>query len=349
MKKLLLLILFISCTFSLYSCNNSQNNESDDITQSGSTQINWNYLGSEYKWNYVWWWAMNLAWTELSENIIHEKLIPDTNDSTILEMIYKLNNPVFTKSDLDEKSYYVKSWYGQSTVNTINKETKEKFPTKSFGDLQMSLSPTDIISYAYFLKEVEYKTIFEKKDVKFNYEDVKWFFAKSEKQRENIKIIKYENDDKFIISLQLIDEKDQLILAKGYDMNNPESITKEIKQVNLNSYFYIWKNDIFQAPKLILDYHRDYNELIGIQLANKDFKGYTLSQMFENIKFDMDEKGARVENEGVIVIAKSMKIIKEKPKNFILDKPYWVIMKRTDSKNPYFLLGIKNTELMEKN
>jgi hypothetical protein len=69
--------------------------------------------------------------------------------------------------------------------------------------------------------------------------------------------------------------------------------------------------------------------------------------MFENIKFDMDEKGARVENEAVIVMTKSVMMEPEKPKNFILNEPYWVVMKRTDSENPYFILGVNNTELME--
>jgi hypothetical protein len=40
--------------------------------------------------------------------------------------------------------------------------------------------------------------------------------------------------------------------------------------------------------------------LIGKYLANKGFEDYFIGKMFENIKFDIDEKGAKVENEGVI-------------------------------------------------
>ncbi|MFA4891694.1 MAG: hypothetical protein WC604_05115, partial [Candidatus Gracilibacteria bacterium] len=227
---------------------------------------------------------------------------------------------------------------------------KKKFPDKSFSDLQMDLSPTDIVSYAYFLKEVEYKTVFEKKDVFFNGEKVKGFYAEEEKQRENVKIIKYENDDKFIVSLQLKDENDQLILAKGYDMNDPQTVVNEINQNNRSYLATIGESDRFEAPKLHLDHHRDYVELTEKYLANQDFEDYFIAQMFENIKFDMDEKGARVENEGVISIEMgAMEEEPEKPKNFILDKPYWVVMQRNDSQNPYFILGVNNTELMEKN
>jgi hypothetical protein len=71
--------------------------------------------------------------------------------------------------------------------------------------------------------------------------------------------------------------------------------------------------------------------------------------MYENIKFDMDEKGAKVENEAVVMFTFGAILDEIKPKNLILDKPYWLIMKRTNSQNPYFLLGVENTELMLKN
>jgi hypothetical protein len=112
------------------------------------------------------------------------------------------------------------------------------------------------------LKEVEYKNIFEKKDVSFNGQKVKGFYAKEEDQRKNVKIIKYENDDKFIVSLQLKDISDQLILAKGYDMTNPLQALTIINQKDKNYLSVIESTDKFEIPKLHLDYHRDYIELI---------------------------------------------------------------------------------------
>ncbi len=308
-----------------------------------------NYLGSDYKGNYVWGGAMNLAWNELNENILHEKLQLNTNDETALEMVKKLNDAPFSKSDLDEESYYVKSGYGQSTVDEINRESKKKFPSKSFSDLKIDLSPKDIISYAYFLKEVEYETMFKKDVVLFKGQKVEGFIADNEAQRENVKIIKYQNDDKFIIKLQLKDKNDELILAKGYDMKNQQTVVDEINQNNKKNLATIGGSDKFKAPKLHLDHHRDYVELIKKWLSNEGFSDYYIAKMFENIKFDMDEKGAKVENEAVIAVIGRSAGPSKKPKikNFILDKPYWVIMKRADSQNPYFILGVNNVELME--
>lgn len=311
-----------------------------------------NYLGSEFKGNYVWGGAMNLAWNELSENIIKEKIKLATDDKTALEMVNKFNNPVFIKKDLDEESYYIKSGYGQKTVDVINKESKEKFPSKSFADLDIQLAPTDIISYAYFLKEVEYLVAFEEnKSFIFDNQNVEGFYADGEKQKENIKVVDYKDDNNFIVKLALKNEGDELFLAKGFDMENPKEVVESIINKDTENLESISENDIFKAPKIELDMKRDYDELIEKYLANNNFTKYFISQMFENIKFKMDEKGARVENEAVITLSESIVSLDSKPvkiRKFILDKPYWVVMKRKDSKNPYFILGIENTELMKK-
>lgn len=312
-----------------------------------SLQTTQRYLGSVYKGNYVWGGAMNLAWTELCTSILKAPLTLGTDDATALTMAQSFNNPVFTKKDLDEKSYYVTSGYGQKTVDRINKESKKKFPKKSLPDLDMKLSPADIISYAYFLKEVQYLTVFEKKTVKFSGNNVEGFYAKNEAQRKNIGVMYYKNDDTFVISLRLKDNKDQLLIAKGYPMDSPDTVLSAISSFLSNEPTEMRKSDLFEAPKLSMSMRRDYKEIIGKQVTTKGFESYRIAQMFENIKFDMDEKGARVENEAVILMIKGIPV-QEKVRRFILDAPYWIVMKRADSAQPYFILGVNNAELMKK-
>ena len=319
------------------------------VSKSGQTPTEQDYyLGSEYKGNYVWGLAMNLAWNELNENILHEKLKLKTEDKVALEMADKFNHAPFTKNDLDEKSYYLKSGYGQRTIDLINKESRAKFPGKSFEDLNVRLNERDIISYAYFLKEVEYLTRFTEKDVSFEKEKVKGFYARNLEQRENIGILKYWDDDRFIINLKLKDDGDELILAKGFAREDPEEALTKINTYKRERPSWMSNDDQFAMPKLHLNHRRDYIRLTGKFLANEGFEKYFLAQMFENIKFDMDHKGARVENEAGIVVGAGWGGQKPKIKKFILDKPFWVLMKRKNSQLPYFVLGVQNSELMEK-
>jgi len=154
-------------------------------------------------------------------------------------------------------------------------------------------------------------------------------------------------DNKFIISLELKNSKDRLILAKGYDITSPKDIVNKLGEIDFDDYEHVKEEDLFEMPELHLDYHRDYEEMVGKALGNEAFCGYIITTMFENIKFDMDHIGARVENEAV-VLAEFGYANKPKPKRLILDNPFWVIMKQNNSTHPYFMLGVDNTELMIK-
>lgn len=314
------------------------------------TTVSDRYTGSLYKGNYVWGGAMNLAWTELTGSVIHEKVKLNTADKQALSIADKLNNPVFTKRDLDEVSYYIKSGYGQKTVDTINLECRKKFPSKSFGDLKMKLSDTDIISYAYFLKEVKYEHDFEKTNMEFLGAQVEGFTGNS-----NVYILDYIDKDHFLIGIQLKDQADQIFLAKGYPMDKPDEIVARLSRKYTTDSSYpdrygkmIQDGDVFESPMLHLDYTRNYEDMINKTLGNKQFSQFMIKAMQERIKFDMDEKGARVENEAYIVVGETAPPpnTKYEPKIMILDKPYWVVMVRSDSFNPYFILGVNHTNIM---
>ncbi len=347
-EKRLVSIVSICMAFAGILLVNTNITHSSELKAHNESDATSEYTGSDYKGNYVYGGAMNLAWNELNENILHEKLRLNTTDKKTLETVDKFNKAIFTKNDLDEASYYIKSGYGQKTVDTINKESRAKFPDKSFGDLQLTLNDKDIIAYAYFLKKVEYVTPFVIDNVSFMSERVKGFRAKAQTQKENVEVLKYWDEDKFIIRLRLKDDSDELILAKGFDMSNPKGIVDEIRKYDTQNLPTIRDNDLFEMPKLHLDYSRNYGEVIKKYLANKGFEDYSIEIMSEKIKFDMDEKGARVENEAVSQW-KAYSSSVPKGRHFIFDKPFWVVMKRKNSQNPYFILGVNNVELMEKN
>lgn len=341
MKKTMVFSLIIIFTITLSGCSLPK------FFNSSDSNIHGNYVSGSYEDNYVWGGAISLAWNDLNENILHEKLKLNSKDKEVLNMVEKFNNSPFSKKDLDDESFYIKSGYGQETIDLINKESKEKFPSKSFGDLDSNLGPKDIIAFAYFLKEVEYLTQFSEKDVSFNKDKVKGFHADGSGERGNIEILKYWNDNKFIISLRLKDNNDELIIAKGFNMDNPENIVTEMNKHNSTSELSY--GDKFEMPKLHFEYEREYSDLIGKFLSNDNFTDYFIASMQQKIKFDMDHKGARVED--LLSLTSTFSSVppeEENPKLLILDKPFWIVMKRTDSDNPYFILGVNNTNVMDK-
>src|ERR1035437_9607192 len=298
--KITFLVLAISSLI-IGSCANRQKLIQLDDGNASKTCMYGNYTGSFYKGNYIWGAAMNLAWNELTDSVLKERLSLATDNKLALEMVAMCNKQAFTKNDLDNESYYIKSGLGPKTIAIINKEVKKKFPQKSFNNLNIMLQDTDIISYAYFKKDVAYLSAFSKPAyVMFKGKKVKGFSSNgSWEQQENIEILKYESNDKFISKIKLKDEQDQLLFAKGYDMTNPDAVIKDITDNNSDSLSTIDTEDQFEAPQLHLECLRIYTELQDKHLSNKHFELYKIGQMFENITFTLDEKGARIENEGI--------------------------------------------------
>ena len=88
-------------------------------------------------------------------------------------------------------------------------------------------------------------------------------------------------------------------------MNSPEEAIKAVSKYdeeNLESLQYNDSyHDFFKTPNLKLDYHRDYKVMIKKRLLNKVLVEkckknnlpedcYEIKAMYENIKFDMDNK-----------------------------------------------------------
>ncbi len=313
-------------------------------SETGNTDLN-NYTGSLYKDNYIWTGAMNFCWTTLCETIIHEPLLLQTEEPGALAMVKKFNNPVCSTRDLDEPSYYIKAGMGSKTVEAINRESRKIFPEKSFPDLNMSIGEDEFISYAYFYKKVAYEKPFTLTDMYFDNHWVSAFEA-ADDQKRTVEILKYENDDKFIIRLRLQSPSDELIVAKGYNGQDPMEVLTTMNLLGNNTATKLKDDDRFMMPLLHLSYRRDYDEMVGKALANPGFKGYIIGAMFENINFDMDEVGAKAESQAVISVERGA-APKKTGRYFIMDKPFWVIMKRSDSPRPYFLLGVNNNQFMQ--
>lgn len=347
MKKTYFITIFLGLI--LLGSKTVQTAAQPDAPNKTPAFISDSFVGSMYKGNFIWGGAMNLAWNDLTENILHEKLILNTANSEALNIAKHFNTSRISKTILDPESYYIKSGYGQKTVNTINTETRQKFPQKSFGNLSLFLRSTDIIAYAYFLKDMKYAEEFTKDTLQFNGKTVTAFYAETKKQRKTVNIVTYKNDEQFIVSLKLKTNGDDFFLAKGYNMKNLQEALKTINKTAAAAYDTMTEDDFFSAPNIHINYQRNYDEIIGKALANDHFQGYIIGEMFENIRFDMDQKGARAENEAVITMLATSgpPNPQAKPRYLVFDKPFLIIMKRTTSEIPYFILGVNNSAIME--
>jgi len=217
---------------------------------------------------------------------------------------------------------------------------------------------------AYFKKSLSFAEKFQKavKPVLFNGTAVQAFglFSYDVEVGKEIEILYYENDSRFIVKLQPKDAEQEIILAKGIAMDKTFAATlEEIAQLKKDRYQEktdsekIWKynfnyGDTLAVPVLNFNIEANYKNLEGKSFLAEGGL-YQVKKAYQRTALILDELGAEVESMAELAVDSAAPMTRPelpKPKKFIFDGPFLVLLKRKDSKNPYFAAKIVNEELM---
>ena len=110
------------------------------------------------------------------------------------------------------------------------------------------------------------------------------------------------------------------------------------------------KIDILEIPKLNFDLRNDFSELEGLTLQpgpKAHVKSGTLSKVEQLIRFQLNEKGAVLKSEAVMVTVGSAPLLNPpKIHDMVFDRPFLILMKRANSDKPYFAMWIGNASLL---
>lgn len=226
----------------------------------------------------------------------------------------------------------------------------------------------NIKAKAEFTKSLPFKTELNayKDRLKFNNKNVASFGITGYDSYDQLKIISilyYKNDHNFVIKLTPKDSNHEIILFKSEKkFDKMDDINSEIinlivqgKKDKKNDKI-LWKYGILEEDEIIIPKFNFNIETIYKDLANNIFdakdQNYRIESAWQRTAFILDEKGAEIESEAEIEY--TVEEIEEdqnkpKPKKMIFDKPFFIMLKKTNSHNPYFGLWVANTELMIKN
>jgi hypothetical protein len=184
----------------------------------------------------------------------------------------------------------------------------------------------------------------------------------SYEQLKIVKIIYYKNDNNFIIKLLPKDKEQEIILFKtDQSFNSIAEMTTEIQKMTeigktekknekINWKYYYSEEDIVIIPKFNFNIETNYTNLEGNRFSSNK-QNFQIETAWQRTAFILDESGAEIESEAEIAAAveeMEEEYEKPKPKKMVFDKPFLILLKRIDAKNPYFGLWTTNTELMTK-
>ncbi|MFH1436195.1 MAG: hypothetical protein ABIJ56_10810 [Pseudomonadota bacterium] len=104
------------------------------------------------------------------------------------------------------------------------------------------------------------------------------------------------------------------------------------------------KEDVLMIPIVELGVTQSYKELMGKNLENEGLEEHVIGEAIQKIDFRLNEKGALLKSEAMIMVKMNGDPVKE----MIFNKPFLILLKLKKSKHPYLAVWIGNPEFMTK-
>lgn len=178
---------------------------------------------------------------------------------------------------------------------------------------------------------------------------------------EQVRIADYCTDEDFVIELKTESKRDVMLLAKvPPEPTLQETIDTVLKRVASpnpqHKRFTLEGPEDLLIPKLSFNILKTYQELLGIQIVDSPIGNALEPEIIINATqataFVLNERGAELESVaeiGTMMIGEFDGTPTEPPKirKFLFDRPFLVLLRETQSREPYLVLWIENAELME--
>ncbi len=299
--------------------------------------------------------TFQIAWNGLKNDIIKED-IRLVNEPP---MVGFLNKGLSTKDHISDDAYVAMAGAGKvGIVDKLNMALREKFGDQAPVVVEQ-IEDEDIISYAFLLKNLEFKHEFERlgHPVKFNASSGAGFVGAFgiEKYRRKephtymasqVKVVDYRTEDDFVVKLESKSEDDEIVLMKTSPGKTLLDMVLSVEaRLDRGDTDNLNEGDTLQIPVLDFFIRHSYEELLFKQLKNKDFTDYYVAKAQQDTRFKLDEKGALLKSEAIIVLWRGGV---PEPKKLIFDKPFLICQKKKNAAYPYFALWVDNSELMKK-
>lgn len=289
---------------------------------------------------------------------LENKLSPDKNSIYCATLLYAWNElrkeirpPFQIDKELKDLTLLNNS---QSFVDALNKGDYKSNVTADGNKIKVKVE---------FSKSLPFEIKVEDLDCTLTFQNKKVFcfgiYGSDSCQSKIIKILYYKNDNEFLISLIPKNHAHEIILLKtNKKFRSMDKVLSKINSyINLGNYEIRtrkaeWKytfneEDYVILPKIKFNIKTNYQTLEGKQFKSNN-ESYLIEKAWQRTAFMLDEHGAAIESKSEISVLCETEQSKYKPKSLIFDKPFFIMLKKTHSKNPYFAMWVANSELMIK-
>ena len=301
--------------------------------------------------NRIWVGTFQLVWNELTDKIVKAPVKFLDFDS---QMANNLNQKQFKKSNLNEKSYYVKSGIVSPALKAeIEKNIKSKFHETSdiLKMFDFTYNPEKIFVYAMLKKDFRFTNAFDKLatgNFGNSQEKVKYFGINDNsnpKLYKNVNVLFYNDDNDFAVKLYT-KGKDEVLL---YRTNADKTFDKYYAELNDKTAKYsgdknFVKNDTLTIPDIKLYQETSFNELEGHQIVGTNMQ---IDKTIETVDFRMNNKGVKLKSEAAIML-RCMSLAPREGRNFTFNNNFVLFLIEKDQNTPYYAMKVSDVAAINK-
>ena len=273
-----------------------------------------------------------------------------------------LNKKAASEKDVDADSCLVMSGLVEKgIVGKIRQQLDRKFQGQADPDLLKSIEPNlppqGWLGYAYLFRELPFEYPFKRLEepLSFGSARVASFGLREVTSRmddihkaQQVVISDYKGADDFVLQLKPMDKSERIVLAKippaATLLKTIETVRSRIAPSKIEASEQSLETDeSLVVPILNFDLRHAYDELCGKPVTTPGpLKGAPIVLALQSIRFRLDERGAIVKSEAAMAAC----LPGDKPRQFIFDKPFLILLERRGAAQPYFALWVDNPELL---
>lgn len=312
----------------------------------------------------VWCSSFQLAWNRLKDDVAQGP-IQLTNAQAVAD---RLNAASQTAHDLQPDSVYAAAGLVKDNiVERIQSEMSRKFPRVPRPQLEAPLGGA--VAYSYLAAATKFDIPFFENDKVLPFKDsagrqtaVGSFGIREsddyayQQLRAQVRALYYRLNDKFaegeipefIVDPCQTSQPYQLILArvdrKAHLADTLADVENKLANVNSGSIrTALGPRDTLLIPNMAWKFNHRFKELEGKdkQFQNPTLPGLHLDTALQTIQFRLDRSGAELSSEAKI-------LVKPSARYFEFDRPFLIVMKQRDRKQPFFVMWVDNAELLQK-
>jgi hypothetical protein len=309
----------------------------------------------------IWCATLPLAWQDLEKNAVKEAIV--------LKDAEELSRALSRSPDpgLEEKNYYSAGGFLKDGIlERIQMELPKKFPTAQVPNIPPPF-PRAAVAYAHLDVSLEYP-------FQFNYSQKPLRFTDSKGIATEVHAYGIREDDKWLgqnsyrgqvevlfltehyigVDLSKTTNPYQIILARIPRKSTLKECLEEFDNKRKGSHpTSLGGNVVLLVPSMLWEIQHHFEELEGKFFTNQGFEEYFIQYTFQQIRFKMDRKGAKV-IAGTIILGGDWNGHEEEkprvipPDYYLFDGPFLIMMKKRDHAHPFFVMWVDNAELLQK-